>query len=155
MQKNKDESVCSTGTAPRTAARWLDKNSEQVVWVLDAPGWTAPPAYATELQTALIETPIGEKGENALLWVRIDIEDLRLSPVAASLIIQGMPLQQLFQHALIRSAKRELTKSLLLLRGDFKAYDAPPRLRNVVLACTNRSITPEIQGALLESILSS
>jgi len=59
------------------------------------PGWSFPIGEATSVCIQDVECIVPEKG--LIKWQRYTIERLRLSQAAALLVLQGLPLEQLFR----------------------------------------------------------
>lgn len=97
-------------------------------------------------------------------WDRWDIPELRLSQRASLLVLQGLPLKGLLDHADIHEpmpdgAVRVHPGPFFLLRAKYVPFDSIPRLSGVVLARLHQDARvadlPEILGALVQVVLAT
>ena len=102
---------------------------------LRAPGWLNPYAFADDYRLTPIVSDINGV---QYAWDRWDFPSLQLSPQAGLLLVQGMKLQKIFDRAIIQvdtsSHYMDHSGPFLFVKGDYRPYNAPPRITGVVLA---------------------
>lgn len=164
MQENQDEGGGGSGSAPAADAGRLDQDPQGVKWVARSPGWSSPPFSFRKVERTYV-TSTTEDGAD-FLWEKWVFEELRLSPQASLLVVQGFPLQNLFEHLELEYTGPDPTFKdtrvltflgpFLLLKAEYQSYYAPPRLKEVVLASvveTRSATRDQVLAAMLQSVL--
>jgi hypothetical protein len=98
---------------------------------LHALGWNGPMAYADVYFQRAFDTKVEA---SSFRWVMWSIPDLLLSPPASLRMVQGVKPQKLLDNAWIRTGGLDSPGPFLLVRGDYRSYDAPPKMTRVLLA---------------------
>lgn len=152
MQENQD--ACDAGSTSKGtgATGGVDQGSKQMTLEFRSPGWNAPPMTAKEVHFKK-ETTEGVE------WLRASFPELRLSPQAGMLVVQGMKLQNLFELASLytpESVMSGVDGPFILLKASYKPYDSPPRLTDVVLARVSKKpedfTEQQVLGALVQAV---
>lgn len=116
---------------------------------LEAQGRQSPVGFTRKFHVTPRSTLVGER---AVAWNHIEIPTFYLSQAASLLVLQGLPLSQLFPPD---SRLEDLAGPFALLSADTRElHSGAPRLRFVVLAqVTVEDFIPEVVTALVETLM--
>lgn len=162
MSKDRDARGRSAAPAGPDTAGGLHENTHRMKWILHAPGWPANPAFAREGSYVGKSTrlPLGR-----VLWRCFNFKELRLSASAALLILQGMPIKDIFppDASLIEEPDEGAmvihTGPFIFLKGTFDSLHSPVCIHDMVVAGileAPKGVEEKVLlGALLEEVLAA
>jgi hypothetical protein len=159
LSTHQNEGARWSSYSPTSASDGLGQDPRQVNWLLLSPGWSTPPAkFRDPTRSKCISVT---RDGTSFGWDRWNIDKLRLSVQASLLVLQGLPLKDLLDHANLQEslpAGNVLHEGpFLLLRAKYVPSDSPPRLSGVVLARLHEDVVtrdlPEILGTLVQAVL--
>ena len=124
--------------------------------VISLPGWKDHVGKANACTWTDIVTEVAGKG--VIDWTLFRIARLTLSQTAGLLVLQGLPLGQLFQGAVFSTPNFEASGAFILLKGDLEREYIPGRaITGLVLGRLRRYPAgvsdEEILGAMLQPVL--
>lgn len=134
MSTAHDESSGSPSGSGTNPPGGLQSYPEQLT--LRASGWQSPIGTVRGLRLARIEKKAEEK---ALAWYKLHIDELVLSRPAALLVIQGMPLKNLFPPDCAFCFENTMNPvvnfdaPIVLLNREVRLLSNPPKLTHVAL----------------------
>lgn len=155
-----DESGRGADSDSTAGTGGVHEDTHQVVWEINAPGWSSPPAFSNFAEHRPgARSPVGASGEVVFDVFLFPV--LRLSHAAALLLLQGMSPQALFPlDAYLVQSQGSLHHTwhwgpFFYLRGTFTPTWVPVALRDAVLVCVKKVPKETSREDLLSALLSA